>query len=108
MMRTKTLAWAFLMTALMALIAMFAGCTKPEVRYVQVNVPVAVPCPEPPQIYWPDLSVKRLTKESTDSQVVKAYAADWWFLQGRLAEALGILNGYRTNTPATAIPKVGK
>ena len=106
MMKTKTLAWAFLMTALMALVALLAGCVKPEVRYVTVKVPVAVPCPEPPVLFWPDLPTKRLTAESTEAAVVKAYVATLWLLQGRLAEAYTILNGYRATSQTTTVPKV--
>lgn len=95
------------MKSYLACLLVLAGslaCQKPEVRYVTVQVPVAAPCPEPPVLFWPDLATKRLTKDSTDSQVVKAYAFDLWLVSGRLAEALAILNGYRTTSPKTSIP----
>ena len=107
-MRSKTLAWAFLATLLMALIAAFTGCCKPEIRYVKVQVPIAIPAPEPPVLPWPDLPTQQLTPKSTDEAVVRAYVATIWVLRGRLAEAYAILNGYRTTSQPTPIPRVNK
>ena len=90
--------------ACLLILAGSLACKAPEIQYVTVKVPVAVPCPDPPVLFWPDLATKRLTKESTDGQVAQAYASDLWLVTGRLAEALAILNGYRTTSPKTSIP----
>lgn len=73
-----------------------------------VQVPVAVPCPEPPPLLWPDLPTQHITPATPDGEVAKAWAATKVILEGRLAEALALLNGYRTTTPKTIIPPVSK
>lgn len=82
----------------------FTACQKPETHIVTVKVPVAAPCPDPPVLFWPDLPTSRITKDTPDGEVAKAYASTVWLLRGRLAEALALLNGYRTTTPKTTIP----
>lgn len=104
-MKSKTLAWAFIVVAFAALIAALSGCRPPEARYITVKVPVAVPAPEPPILPWPELPTQSITADSTEAAVVKAYVATLWLLQGRLAEAYTILNGYRTASQPTIVPK---
>jgi hypothetical protein len=82
-----------------------AGCRAPEVRTVEVKVPVAVPCPEPPILLWPVLPTDQITPETSDAEVAKAYAAERLYLRGLLAEAYAILNGYRFKSTRTVIPQ---
>ena len=82
-----------LVCAAVAYVVLALGCKKP----------LAV-CPEPPPLYWPVLRTQSLTLQSTDAAVARAYAVDLHTLKGRLAEALTLLNGYRTKTPPTKTP----
>ncbi len=66
---------------------------------------MAVPCPEPPVLFWPDLPTAHITPATPDGEVAKAWAVSKVILEGRLAEALALLNGYRTASPRTVIPK---
>lgn len=86
------------------LLCLLTACQKPETRVVTVQVPVAVPCPEPPILVWPDLPTSHVTQATPDGEVAKAYVATIWTLKGRLAEALSLLNGYRIKTPKTELP----
>jgi len=86
--------------AALCLLALTA-CYRP----VQVvTAPVAVPCPEPPALAWPPLPVDAIGPGTSASAVVQAYVVSLSILRGRLAEALALLNGYRTTTPTTQIP----
>lgn len=86
------------------LLCLLAACKAPETRIVTVQVPVAVPCPEPPLLLWPDLPLSHITASTPDGEVAKAYVASIQILKGRLAETLALLNGYRTSTPKTTLP----
>jgi len=91
------------MKRLMAL-AFLVGCHRP----VQVvPAPVAVPCPEPPVLTWPPLPVESIQPGTPGGAVAQAYLASLYILKARLAEALALLNGYRTATPPTTIPRPG-
>lgn len=94
----------FLTPLVLSACAALVSCQKPETRIVTVQVPVAVPCPEPPLLLWPDLPTAHVTASTPDGEVAKAYVASLQVLKGRLAEALTLLNGYRTATPKTTVP----
>ncbi len=83
-----------LVVAVLLYLLIALGCAKK---------PLAV-CPEPPPLLWPDLPTDHLTSASTPEEVVRAYAVTKSVLKGRLAEALTLLDGYRTKTPKTVIP----
>jgi len=83
------------------LVSAALSCQKPSVRY---EIPVSVPCPEPPVLIWPVLPAELINQESTDADVVRAHLASKVILEGRLAEALTILNGYRVKTLPTTVP----
>ena len=92
-------------TALLCVGGATIGCRTPEVVYQRVEIPIPVPCPEPPVLLWPDVPVHRLTPSSTPRETVEAYAKSVILLENALWQALIVLDGYRDKTPKTA-PKV--
>lgn len=86
------------------LLCLLVGCVKPETRIVTVQVPVAVPCPEPPLLLWPDFPIQHITASTPDGEVAKAWVASFLIAKGCMAQYLALLNGYRTSTPKTTIP----
>lgn len=60
-------------------------------------------CPEPPALAWPELSI--VTMQTPDADVARAYVVNQNILKARLAEALELLNGYRSKTPQTQVPR---
>lgn len=60
-----------------------------------VEVPVAVPCPAPPEISRPRLAVGLLRADSAPAEVVRAYAASLEALAGYAERLEAILDGYR-------------
>ena len=87
------------------LLMLLAGCRGPSTGYRLAEVPVAAPCPDPPPLPWPRTPLQDLTAASTPSEVARAYAQAILILKGRLAQALALLNGYRSQTPLTEIPE---
>lgn len=88
----------------LTLCVLLAGCaTVPK----SVEIPVAVPCPPPPEIVRPHLPILDLSPESPPDNVIRAFAASIEVLAGYAAELETILSGYR---PASAgpIPAPGK
>ena len=61
-----------------------------------VEVPVAVPCPVPPEISRPRLTVGLLRSDSAPAEVVRAYAASMEALAGYAERLEAILDGYRS------------
>jgi len=60
-----------------------------------VEVPIAVECPQPPEITRPQLAVKTLQPASPPAEVIKAYAMTLEQLAGYATELETILKGYR-------------
>lgn len=78
--------------ALMALALIAAGCsTLPPT----VEVPVAVPCPAPPEIARPHLAVRNLRSDSPPAEVIRAYAESLEAVAGYAEQLETILDGYR-------------
>lgn len=86
--------------ACLILASLFA-CTKPTpiVKIVRVEVPVAVPCPEPPHLARPVPLSDKLPTTATPDQKAKALVADLcaWFFYALEQEAL--LDAYRQAPP---------
>lgn len=72
---------------------LLAGCgsTMPRV----VEVPVAVPIPEPPKKTRPPLTISILKPDSPPDVVIRAYASSLEALAGYAKELETILDGYR-------------
>lgn len=60
-----------------------------------VEVPVAVPCPAPPQIHRPRLAIGSLTPDTPPAEVVRAYVSTIEALGGYATQLETILDGYR-------------
>jgi len=74
-------------------IGLCVACVRPQ--------PLPVPCPEPPVLTWPADPVDALSPQSSDADVVRAFAASRLIYRARLEEALRLLDGYRTHSPRT-------
>lgn len=82
----------------------FVGCKEPRVVYQRVEVPIAVPCPEPPPMAWPDLPIYHLERYKTAPEQAKAWALSVEVLQAMLWQSFRVLDGYRTTTPPATPP----
>ena len=71
------------------------SCKQPEIRYVRVEVPVAVPCPPPPYLPGIDLPIYHLGLHPTPAEVAKAYADSVTILLGEVSRRDQLLDGYR-------------
>jgi hypothetical protein len=99
----------------LALLLLATGCSAPRVVYQRVEVPIAVPCPEPPPLALPDLPIFHLNKPHIpqdptnavaereyqkafgefQAEMAKAYVSSLVITLGKLREAIAILDGYR-------------
>ncbi len=78
--------------AIAVLCLLFAGCAHAPPA---VEIPVAVPCPAPPQGIRPHLPIADLRSTDSPDNVVRAYAASVETLIGYARELETILSGYR-------------
>ena len=62
----------------------------------KVEIAVATPCPVPPVIDRPQLSLSTLNNTSTPEDIIKSYAASIKALQGYALQLESILNTYRS------------
>ena len=74
-----------------------SGCVK------TVYVPVSH-CPEPPTIIEEALMTDKLTKESSDKDIVRAFVYDIKYLKSIKEQYKTILNGYKTPTVVETLP----
>lgn len=75
-----------------ALVVLLSGCsTLPPT----VEVPIAVPCPPPPVIQRPRLSISNLTPGLPPAEVKRMYAESLEQLGGYAEYLEQLLNGYR-------------
>jgi len=82
----------FIAGLLVAAQCAFTGCaTVPRT----VDIPVAVPCPAPPEFARPHLPIAALRPESQPSEVIRAYAESLELLAGYATQLETVLNGYR-------------
>ncbi|HBG06310.1 MAG: hypothetical protein A2075_12130 [Geobacteraceae bacterium GWC2_58_44] len=78
-----------------ALAGLLCACSHhPDI----VQVPLAVPCPEPPAIARPHLPAVDLNAYTPPDQVMKALVASLEILKGYAGELETLLNGYRPRT----------
>ena len=81
---------------LILLAVLLTGCQKaPRVVVQRVEVPVAVPCPEPALPPRPELPLVYITSASTPEQVVRAYLVSIEILKGYALELEILLRGYK-------------
>jgi hypothetical protein len=60
-----------------------------------VEVPVAIPCPAPPVIARPHLSLGTLRPDSPPAEVIRAYAESLEAVAGYAEQLETVLEGYR-------------
>lgn len=81
----------------LALALILTGCsTLPPT----VEVPVAVPCPAPPQVARPRLTIRNLRPDSPPAEVIRAYAESLEAVTGYAEQLETILDGYRGGSGA--------
>lgn len=80
------------------------GCRPQRVVYQRVEVPIPVPCPEPPYLAWPVLPIANVSAATPPAEVAKAYALSVQILQAHLWQAYRLLDGYRVKTSPAAPP----
>lgn len=81
------------------------GCATPPTALL----PVAVPCPQPPQLVRPHLAIQDLQPQSPPTDVLKAYVVTVEQLRGYAEELEIIINGYRVSpipSPQPPVPDV--
>lgn len=90
--------------ALVPLLAL-AACRPPATRVEvqRVEVPVAVPCPPPPQFQRPHLPIADVQPGAARVDVERAWAASVRLLQGYAEEMERALDAYR-QTPKEKVP----
>ena len=71
------------------------GCCPPKVVLQRVEVPVAIPCPQPPYLAWPDLPIYHLDRYTSPAEQARAWADSTVILTSTLKQALRLLDGYR-------------
>lgn len=77
------------------IVALLSGCASSLPRTVEV--PIAVPCPAPPEIARPRLTIGKLKPESSPAEVERAYAESLEAIAGYAKQLEKILNGYRSD-----------
>lgn len=78
--------------AVMAMVLFAAGCSTLPAT---VDIPVAVPCPAPPVIARPRLTVHDLRPDSSPAEVIRAYAESLEAIAGYAESLEEVLDGYR-------------
>lgn len=91
-----------LLAALITLPFGAIGCKPARVVYQRVEIPVPVPCQEPPLLVWPELPIYKLGPSPAPADIARAYATSVQILQGQLWMAYTVLDGYRKTTPPAA------
>lgn len=89
---------------ILSLLALPFGCKEPRIEYREVKVPIAVPCPEPPPLAWPDMPLYHMERYTTDGERAKAIMLSVEILQSTLWQSFRLLDGYRTSTPPATPP----
>lgn len=86
-------------------LALAPSCCPPRIEYRKVEIPIAVPVKDPPEIPWPDLPIYHLEKGASEESVARAYAMSVAILRERLYTALRNLDAYRSqSTPSILMP----
>jgi hypothetical protein len=71
--------------------SLFLGCATTPTALI----PVATPCPQPPQLVRPHLAIQELQPVAAPSEVFRAYVITIEQLKGYAVELETIINGYR-------------
>lgn len=86
------------MRSLLVLALLCAGCKEPRVIYQRVEVPIAVPCPEPPYLAWPDLPIDHMDRYQTPAEQAKAWVLSVEILRATLWQSIRLLDAYRVKS----------
>ena len=81
----------YLCTLIAVPCSLLLSCAAP----VETLVPVATPCPQPPELIRPHLALQDLQPVAAPSEVLRAYVITVQQLQGYACELETIINGYR-------------
>ena len=77
---------------LTAIALVLAGCSAlPRT----VDIPIATPCPAPPQVARPHLTIRGLKPDSPPADVIRAYAESLEAVAGYAEQLETLLDGYR-------------
>jgi len=87
---------------IIAMILSLSSCSfmcEPEIIYKttvkKVYIPITKQCPQPKYMKKPTMTVNSLTKQSTNSEVAKAYVGDMKKLTSFGDELMQMLDAYR-------------